>query len=168
MSKFTDEAKNEWHLSVTVGTLRRVRERTKVDLMEIADPKASLVARLSSSPELLVDVIFAVIKPQADELGVSATEFDELVAGDSVAAATDALIEAVVDFFPHARGRGNLRAIYQKSRAAVDALADLGAEAIESGEIDRAIDEALSDVRQAISGASSTDAPASSESTPAA
>jgi hypothetical protein len=121
MKTFTDNKGRTWEIEVTVATVKRVRGLCKVDLNSIVEldrnnrPSAELLERLSSDPVLLVDVLYAVCKSQADKLGVSDVDFGEAMAGDSIEHATTALLEEVIDFFPEAK-RLVMRKILSASR----------------------------------------------------
>jgi len=109
MKTFTDNKGRTWTLEVTVATVKRVRALCRVDLNSIVEldknnkPSAELLERLSSDPVLLVDVLYAVCKPQADKLGVSDEDFGEAMAGDAIEHATTALLEEVINFFPESK-----------------------------------------------------------------
>ena len=109
MKTFTDNKGRIWTLEVTVATVKRVRALCRVDLNSIVEldknnkPSAELLERLSSDPVLLVDVLYAVCKPQADKLGVTDEDFGEAMAGDSIEYATSALLEEVINFFPESK-----------------------------------------------------------------
>ena len=83
MKSFTDNTGRTWTLSVTVGTIKRVRALCNVDLAGVisiesgAQPKVDLLERLGSDPVLLVDVLYAVCKPEADAKGVTDEEFGQ-------------------------------------------------------------------------------------------
>jgi hypothetical protein len=121
MKSFTDNKGRTWTLEVTVATVKRVRALCRVDLNSIVEldknnkPSAELLERLSSDPVLLVDVLYAICKPQADKLGVSDEDFGEAMAGDVIEHATTALLEEVIDFFPEAK-RLVMRKILSASR----------------------------------------------------
>ena len=121
MKTFTDNKGRTWTLEVTVATVKRVRGLCKVDLNSIVEldknnkPSAELLERLSSDPVLLVDVLYAVCKPQADKLGVTDEDFGEAMAGDAIEYATSALLEEIIDFFPEAK-RFVMRKILSASR----------------------------------------------------
>lgn len=100
MPKFLDNAGRAWSLAITVASARRVRELVGVDFMECLVPEDSLLDRLAADPVLLCDVLFAVVEPKARTDGVSSESFGEALAGDAIDAATTALLEALVDFFP--------------------------------------------------------------------
>ena len=126
MKTFTDNKGRTWTLEVTVATVKRVRGLCKVDLNSIVEldknnkPSAELLERLSSDPVLLVDVLYAVCKPQADKLGVTDEDFGEAMAGDAIEHATTGLLEEVIDFFPEAK-RLVMRKILSASRKFSDA-----------------------------------------------
>ena len=121
MKTFTDNKGRTWEIEVTVATVKRVRGLCKVDLNSIVEldknnkPSAELLERLSSDPVLLVDVLYAVCKPQADKLGITDEDFGEAMAGDTIEHATTALLEEVIDFFPEAK-RLVMRKILSASR----------------------------------------------------
>ena len=121
MKSFIDNKGRTWMLEVTVATVKRVRGLCKVDLNSIIEldknnkPSAELLERLSSDPVLLVDVLFAVCKPQADKLGITDEDFGEAMAGDAIEYATNALLEEIIDFFPEAK-RLVMRKILSASR----------------------------------------------------
>ena len=121
MKTFTDNKGRIWTLEVTVATVKRVRALCRVDLNSIVEldknnkPSAELLERLSSDPVLLVDVLYAVCKPQADKLGVTDEDFGEAMAGDTIEHATTALLEEVINFFPESK-RMVLQRILSASR----------------------------------------------------
>ena len=121
MKSFTDNKGRAWEIVVTVATVKRVRGLCKVDPNSIVEldknnkPSAELLERLSSDPVLLVDVLYAVCKPQADKLGITDEDFGESMAGDAIEHATTALLEEVIDFFPEAK-RMVMRKILSASR----------------------------------------------------
>ena len=121
MKSFTDNKGRAWEIVVTVATVKRVRGLCKVDLNSIVEldknnkPSAELLERLSSDPVLLVDVLYAVCKPQADKQNISDEDFGEAMAGDAIEHATTALLEEVIDFFPEAK-RMVMRKILSASR----------------------------------------------------
>ena len=127
MKSFTDNLGRTWTLVVNVAAIKRVRALCGVDLNAIVEidknnnPTAELLERLSTDPVLLVDVLYAVCKPECDQKGVSDEDFGAAMAGDAIEQATAALLDEVVDFFPTAK-----RAALQKILAAtrrIEALA---------------------------------------------
>ena len=109
MKSFTDNLGRTWTLVVNVAAIKRVRALCGVDLNAIVEidrnnnPSAELLERLSTDPVLLVDVLFAVCKPECDQKGVTDEDFGAAMAGDAIEQATGALLDEIVDFFPTAK-----------------------------------------------------------------
>ena len=101
MKTFTDNAGRSWDISVTVDAVKRVRSLLDVDLMDAASGK--LIQELAEDPVLLCDVIYCIVKPQADEREVTDEDFGKAMAGDAIDQATTAFLEDLVNFFPSLR-----------------------------------------------------------------
>jgi len=101
MRIFKDNAGRTWSVSVNVDTIKRVRSLLNVNLLEVAG--GQLVEQLVSDPVQLCNVLYAVLKPDADALHISDEDFGRAMAGDAIEQATTALLEELVDFFPLAR-----------------------------------------------------------------
>lgn len=111
MHTFTDNSGRVWTLSVNVAAMKRVRALCGVDLASIVEvddndkPSFKLLEQLSSDPILLVDVLYAVCKPEADARNVNDEDFAAAILGNVITAATDALLEDIIDFFPEPKRR---------------------------------------------------------------
>ena len=109
MTCFTDNQERTWSLSVNVNTLRRVKALCGVMLTDLVvlepgkKPTMELLERLANDPVLLVDVIYAAIKPEADARGISDESFGAAMVGDVLETAVTALLEEVIAFFPSAK-----------------------------------------------------------------
>lgn len=175
MTQFCDSKKRAWSVEINVATLKRVKALCQVDLLQILDRKTKLFQRLHDDPILLVDVLCAILRPQAIDLGVSDEEFAEGMLGSGLEAATRAFLEAVADFFPKAAQRDAMKKLVAKTGRLADRLMEHGlgeidafdpekptiAEILKSAAAD-AGEESEAEPR----GASSGNSPASSASTP--
>lgn len=163
MTTFNDKTKTPWTLELTVGSARRVKADTTVDLVNIisldGDGKASMktLEKLIEDPFALVNVIFSLCKPQAEKAGITDEAFAELLDADAVEAAANALVEEIINFTPAAK-RKALTKIHQiaqriaaKNEAALDQI-------LESGQLEEQIEKQLK--------ISSTSTPESSASIP--
>ena len=103
MKSFKDNAGRTWTVCVNIDAVKRVRALLHVDLLDAA--QGDLVERLSSDPVLLCDLVYCLVKPEADALNVSDADFGRALAGDAIDAATTALLEELVDFFPAPKRR---------------------------------------------------------------
>jgi len=128
MKQFTDNAGRQWNVELNVATVKRVRDLCGVDLLEASDREKNLLVRLISDPILLVDVIYCVCKPQADQQQVTDEDFGRAMAGDAIDAATEALLGEIVNFTPNPRDRRRL----QKATAKMNAMLDRTREFLET------------------------------------
>ncbi|RIK72136.1 MAG: hypothetical protein DCC68_26745 [Planctomycetota bacterium] len=97
MPSFKDTNGREWLVTLNVAQVKRVRERLGVNLADLQE--GNLLTRLAD-PVLLVDVLFVLVQPQADENSVTDEQFAASLGGDTLSAASTALLEALCDFFP--------------------------------------------------------------------
>lgn len=105
MATFRDGAGREWQLSVTVATVKRVKETTGVHLTKLVDDQFKPLHDLLTDPVELVNTVFAMIQPQAQQIGITDEQFGESLTGDSVEQMAKAFVEALVDFFPSRQGQ---------------------------------------------------------------
>ena len=101
MKTFTDNTGRAWQIAINVDAVKRVKGLLGVDLMEATEGR--LLERLISEPILLCDLVYALCKPQADAAHVTDEDFGRAMAGDAIEAATGAMLEELVDFFPSRR-----------------------------------------------------------------
>ena len=98
MKTFTDNTGRTWSIAINVGAVKRVRASLDVNLLDAVEGK--LIERLVSDPILLCDVIFILCQQEAETRGITDEQFGQAMAGDAIDAATSALLEELVDFFP--------------------------------------------------------------------
>lgn len=101
MRQFKDENGRPWTLSINIGTVKKVRGLAKVDLLDLRD--GNLFNDLSSDPVKLGDVLWVLCETEATAAGIDEIQFAQALAGDALDAATNALLEEIVDFFPKAQ-----------------------------------------------------------------
>jgi hypothetical protein len=99
MHAFSDTTGRQWDLSLTIGAAKRVKGLLNVDLLDLAGGNPPLITRLHTDAMLLVDVIFALLKPQADAAGITAEQFGEALGGDAAWNAYQAFAAELEDFF---------------------------------------------------------------------
>jgi hypothetical protein len=128
LKQFKDANGRDWAIDVTVGTMRTVRDLTTVNLYKLFDTEA---ARIFTDPALLVDVLFALCRDECAKRGVSDVQFGMSMNGDVLEQAGEALVDAVIDFFPQSQ-RTSLRTLWEKSQAAARTLAAKLAEKVQT------------------------------------
>ena len=97
MPSFKDTHGREWLVTLNVAHVKRVRERLGINLADLQE--GGLLSRLAD-PVTLVDVLFVLVQPQADDINVSDEQFAAGLGGDTLSSASTALLEALCDFFP--------------------------------------------------------------------
>lgn len=100
MHQFTDNAGKTWGITLTIQSVKEIRDICKVDL--VADDIGEMLKQLSD-PVLLIDVLFVCVRHQADSAGVSPEEFGRSFVGDTLEVASAAFIDELLDFFPRRR-----------------------------------------------------------------
>lgn len=112
MATFVDEAGRSWSIRIDVSAIRKVRTKRGVDLAKVMGSQEEL-QKLLDDPCLWVDVLWDLVEEQAETQGVDPEAFAHGLIGDSFEAANNALIEAIIDFFPSSR-REILRRLLNK------------------------------------------------------
>lgn len=128
MQTFRDNTGQEWSVEVTVATARRLRSRG-VDVLKVVEADG-VFAKLGEDPSEACSILFEVVRPQAERLKVSEEDFLNRIGGDSLHAATVAMIGAIVDFFPNPAVRGALRRMLQEIGTQADRRAEALAEIV--------------------------------------
>ena len=167
MKTFTDTAGRTWTLALTIDAAKRVKSLLDVNLLELEAGDPPLLTRLGTNVILLCDVIFALVKPQADAAGVSDQEFAAALGGDVVLAAQTAFYEELVDFF-RKLGRTDLAKAVDAQRRMIDLAVRRIETRLDKLDLEAAVSETLSEAEgETTLGEPSTSSPPSSESTPA-
>ena len=164
MKAFEDNKGRTWPIVVDVNAIKRVRNLLGHDLMEIAG--GDMLERLAGDPVLLCDVIYCICKPQADAEKISDEDFGHAMGGDAIDAATSAMLEALVDFFPSRK-----RLLLNQALDKLKKLEGMAMNAIEtqlaSTQMEDAMEKKLQEIVESAGGNTSTSSQAPSESIPA-
>jgi len=144
---WTDSKGQVWSMAINVHAIQRARNLVGVNLIDVFDGK--LFVQLSDDPVLLVNTIYAVCKPQADERNVTDEQFGELLVGDAIDEATDTLVQGVLDFFPTGR-REVLKRLWEKTSKARSAATTLATNKLDSSRIDEALEAVMKEASDEI------------------
>ena len=98
---WTDPNGRDWSTAINVQTVRCVRDKTEVLLTDAAD--TDLIERLYTDVMLLADVLYAVSIDQAEAREMSASDFGEMLAGETIDKACESFMEDLILFFPSGR-----------------------------------------------------------------
>jgi hypothetical protein len=174
MQSFTDKKQTKWDVELDIGAFERIADIAKVDLLEPCEGDDQAGSRVMSDRRLFATVLYAICKPQADEMAPQLTRqtFVDRLNGPATATAFAAFCQEIEDFFRDT-GRMDLVAFFQKQQEVLVKAADLAKVKAEALPIDRMleiegqkIDRKIQDLTLE-SGNPSGNTPASLESIPA-
>lgn len=96
-TSFKDTEGRSWCLDLTIASIKRVKSITDIDLLNIQDGSALL--ELSRDPLKLVDLLWAIIQPQANELKITDEQFGSAMGGLALRDASEAFLTSITNFF---------------------------------------------------------------------
>jgi hypothetical protein len=123
MRKYKDRRGVEHSVEITLLHRRQIRERLEIDLVQCAHEREALEAMLNevSTDDLCQWEMLAIIE------GTTAEALMDAADGETAVAANEALIEAIIDFFPErsplkAPLREYIRKAMESQQAALQAV----------------------------------------------
>jgi len=102
MEIFKDAEGREWTIKITISTVKELRATCDIDIMEHSGES---IRGLGTDPCLLADVLYVCCKKEAEEKGISDTQFGEGLRGDVIDSATEAFLNELVNFFPSSKSQ---------------------------------------------------------------
>lgn len=105
MHTFKTKDGQSWDLDLTLGSVRRVRDRLKdgphgdVDLLNLEEGEPALGTRLATDLMLLCDILWILVEREAAERGITDEQFGELLGGGDIAEAHETFFKELMDFF---------------------------------------------------------------------
>ena len=97
MKAFTDTKGKVWEVNLDIAAAKRIKSLAAIDILKEG---GTTLAEMFADPIRLIDTLYAICKPQADAAGIDDPAFGERCAVGILDPLQDALLEAVVDFFP--------------------------------------------------------------------
>ncbi|WP_348700895.1 hypothetical protein [uncultured Limnobacter sp.] len=122
MSKFTDTEGRVWNVQLTVHLVKEVKQRLDVDLLD--EQVHETLTLLTGDIVKSVDVLYILCSSQADKNEISDVEFGESLYGDVLFEGINAMVEALIDFFPNPKKRMWIRRLWEKSTSHMDKTND--------------------------------------------
>lgn len=151
---FTDSKGRNWDLTITLAAAQRIDSCDFSELLEdeisFLEPSKQFFELLLNKTSLQFAIIWCIVKPQADAVGIDQNAFCELIGPHQLTPAKQALWRAVTDFFPHLRtSLVRLGQLHEAHLKQVDEkLAEVAnrLEGVSSQEIDRAMQKLESEL----------------------
>jgi hypothetical protein len=147
MAEFRDAQGQSWPIEITGAVVKRAMQSPlAVDLGEPFAGDEPLVSRLGSVI-FLVDLLWVICRPLADERGLDETAFAQALGGEALAAAHAALLEALALFFRSLARPEAAEAIRRQREAAERVIAE-GSRLLADPEVDRALEGRIATLRE--------------------
>jgi hypothetical protein len=124
MHVFRDNNGRDWCIEINVASVKRTKALMGVDLYGLVDARFEGLDKLLGNPCDLVDVLYCLVKAEADKRGITDEDFGRGMGGDSLQRASDAFMAELIDFFPDPRVRAGLTKVLEKSRTLRNLLMD--------------------------------------------
>ena len=141
-STFTDRHGQTWDLTLTVGGVRRVESETGIAILDVLE-RPEILADLTMDPMKLCSVLHAILMPQLDERGVSEDDFANMLDGETLERAIDALGGALAGFFVRRGMRETATALLAKLNQVMDRTMENARGTIESMDADEMAKQAI-------------------------
>jgi hypothetical protein len=136
MHTFKDNEGREWNLTINVNSLRRVKgSALGIDLTEIDKGEPTLAARLYFDVILICDVLYVLLKSQADERKLNDEQFGEGLGPEGLKAGKEALAAELTDFF-RLSGLTDLAAVMTSQKTFTQKVKILKSSRLENLDID--------------------------------
>lgn len=116
MRSFKDTSGRAWEIHGHMGSWTRVKAACGVDLTDIATDDRQSIEQLGN-PYTLVEVLWAIVEPQATARGMTSDDFLAGMNGETLAAAHIELVEEMV-FFCHPRVKAILQLMLDRMKKA--------------------------------------------------
>ena len=136
MKSFCDDKGRKWDIAITIGDVKRVKDLLDVNLLEPEQGETPLLTRIGTDEILLCDIIYCLIKPQADNANITDIEFGQSLGGKAILDAQTAFYDELVNFFQSRGKTDKAKAIRLQQKMIAEAinLLDLKVQAMEGKE----------------------------------
>jgi len=112
MHAFTDKANRTWRINLNVATVRKVHAETGIHLGNLLNSEE--VVKFQSDELVIGDVLWALVKEQAQDQGIDRNGFESQLSGAVIMQATDALLNEFLDFLADGRRAEILRLLLKQ------------------------------------------------------
>jgi hypothetical protein len=133
MAQFTDAQGRHWTLEINTTVLKQVQAALGLDLGKLA-VAGTLYPTLADDPILLASLLAELCREEIEARRLSPEAFGRGLAGDPIDDAVQAVMEALLDFFPKGRRRVAQAAVETARQLETQAM-DSAVDELESGKL---------------------------------
>lgn len=133
MATFKDSTGAEWRVALNAGVLGDLKRDAGFDLGKAAAAGDRLGEILFGEPGTIADVVWVLVRDQAERAGLTAEKFAYLLDADTLDRAAVAVAEAVIDFFHRGRAaqmKAQLPTLLAKANREIEAATARAVESI--------------------------------------
>jgi len=122
MPSFRDNKDREWEVAIDAFSIMRIREDCDKQFMlnDFEDIKNNTYSRLQADPVLLCRVVYLLCLEQIKDREISERDFYHDVIGNAIDSATEAMLEAIINFTPRQK-REVLKAMAEQEKVRAQA-----------------------------------------------
>lgn len=115
---FTDALGRTWDLTLNLAVIKRVKKETELDLGSVSP---ELFTAMGNDVYRVVDALACILSAQIESANLTEDDFAAGLTGATIRAATDSLLQAMIEFLPPKNG-AVLRKMAEKMGTVEDEL----------------------------------------------
>jgi len=130
----------EWKLSITVGSVKRVKSELNLDIYNVANK--DFLKAIIEDPIKFIDMLFVLVEDQAEDLDVDDIEFGKSFDGDTIAESVNSFLEELVNFFPPSK-RESLKKALAMTMEMTEKAGQEMVKKLDEFDLDKAVDTVM-------------------------
>jgi hypothetical protein len=114
---FKDSEGREWDVGLPWDVVRRLKDKEGINLLEFAEDKFAKFREVMSDPLAMLDLLWAIVKPQAEAKQMTRDQFEKAMGGDALYEAQLSFEGAYLFFTHNPKTRSALKRLLEKQKA---------------------------------------------------
>lgn len=135
MQVFKDSEGREWDVGLPWDVVRRLKDKEGINVLEFAEDKFAKFREVMANPLSMLDLLWAIVKPQAAAKQLTKEQFEDAINGDVLFVAQEVFEGSYLFFTHNPETRSALKRLLDKQKAmqkaTMDRLVKLGEEMME-------------------------------------
>ena len=142
---FYDSQGRQFNIVIDVPTMKRIRDKTGVQLSSITDESSGTGEQIRKDAVLAAEILTAAITPQLEQMRIPPDEYLAQLRFDDIDKGITAIIESYVDFLPE-KHQDLFKKAISKSKEKIQSKREELDKKIEDGTVDRMLDDAIEEM----------------------
>jgi hypothetical protein len=136
MREFTDSKGRILRISITIGSVMRVKSQTGVDLLQIEKGEKPLITRLWEDELLMAEILACLLSGQIE--GLTEAEMYDCFDGETMIKAKNCFYEELIDFFQKS-ARTERAELVRKQQALIKEVVQMATEKLKEADTTRTV-----------------------------